>query len=302
MVQQLAAAQPFDALVVSRVADGPLTSWDLTLSRQGAPMLRYRLQGEWDGSAPQVDGYQRLEEARALEGAATLAGEVIVPRSNWEFAFQLVVDGDAQFVPYHGVPTAFQVGTPVVAFDGVQIDPDSLPVGEERAVSEFALTQTVRARHPARPDADLVEITTTTTWTAEGRGRIEGSWKALADVEMGNAYGPMLPFDRDVFDRVLTDTGGDVGVEDDDSAETVPIANATSAQIRSSEHGWSAAIAWRDPARTLRTEEEGGGTDVFLQLREDGIGKIYPQVWDLGDAVPAGTEWSFEAEWIVCAP
>lgn len=303
MVEQLAAEHPFDALTVARAADGPLTSWDLTFSRGGAPMLRYRIQGEWDGQAPQVDGYQRLEEATALEGAPTLAGEVIVPRSNWEFAFQLVVDGDAQFVPYHGVPTAFAVGETVVRLDGDDTRPGSLEIGRAVEVEDFALTQTVRARHPRRPDEDLVEITTTTTWQSDGRGRIEGTWRALADVEMGTAYGPMLPFSRDVFDRVITDTGGDIAVEDDASEETVPIANTTSAQLRSSEHGWSAAITWRDPGETLRAEAAGdGGTDVFLQLRDDGIGKIYPQVWDLGDAVAAGTAWDFEAEWIVCAP
>lgn len=302
MVDDVIEEEPFDGMTVTRVTDGAINSWDLTMLRGGTPLLRYRMQGRWDGQASQLDGYQRMEEARALEGASTLGGEVIIPRSNWEFAFQIVVDGDAQFVPYHGTATAVAKDLPTVRLDGDPLDPESLTIGEPVSAESFSLAQTIVARHPARGEEDLVEVTTTTTWTSDGRGRIDGTWRALQNVEIGNAYGPMLPFSRDVFDRVITDTGGDVGVEDDDTSETVSIANTTTARIASSEFGWSAAISWDDPEETLRTVEHGGGTDVFLQLRDDGIGKIYPQVWDVGDRVEAGATWEFGAEWAVTAP
>lgn len=302
MVDEVVEQGPFDGLTVTRVKDGKINSWDLSMTRGGVLMLRYRMQGRWDGSAPQLDGYQRMEEARALDGAAKLAGELIIPRSNWEFAFQIVVDDDAQFVPYHGTPTAFVSSAPELRTDGDVVDPDAVPVGEPREVGEFSLSQTVVARHPRRGDQDLVEIATTTTWTSDGRGRIDGTWRALARIEVGNAYGPMLPFSREVFDRVITDTGGDMAVEDTDSSETLPIANTTEARLVSSSSGWQAAITWDEPEETLRTTAQGGGTDVFLQLRGDGIGKIYPQVWDAGDVVESGTTWTFGAEWAVMAP
>ena len=301
MVDAVIGAEPFDGMSVTRVTDGALTSWDLTMLRGGTPLLRYRLQGRWDGQASQVDGYQRMEEARVLEDAADLGGELIIPRSNWEFAFQLIVEGDSQFVPYHGTATAFAKGEPTVVLDGQRIDPEALPIGEARNAKEFSLTQTILARHPRRPEQDLVEVTTTTSWSRDGRGRIEGTWRALQQVEIGNAYGPMLPFSRDIFDRVLTDAGDDMAVEESGASETVPIANTTTARIASSSSGWSAAITWDEPEETLRSAEQGG-TDVFLQLREDGIGKIYPQVWDVGDVVEVGTTWEFGAEWAVTAP
>lgn len=302
MVDAVIDDDPFDGLTVTRVHDGALESWDLTMLSHGTPILQYRLQGRWDGKAPQVDGYQRMEEAKALEGAPTLAGETVIPRSNWEFAFQIDVDGDKQFVPYHGTPTTFAAADPVVEVDGAQVPPEDFIVGEARNVSSFSLEQTVVARHPARGDTDLAEIATTTTWTREGRGRIDGRFRALEEFTVGNAYGPMLPFSRDIFDRVITDTGDDIAVDDDNSSETVPIANTTTARIASSDSGWSAAITWDEPERTLRTEGQSGGTDVFLQLRSDGIGKIYPKVWDSGDVVTPGTEWLFGAEWAVTAP
>lgn len=301
-------AAGYDAMTVALVGDGALRSWDITLLSGGAEVLRYRLQGAWDGESPHVDGYQRLEEVRALAGAPSLRDEIIMPRSNWEFAFQIDVDGDKQFVPYHGTPTAFAADPAEVRVDGQVLDLAGVEIGKAKPAASFSLEQTVLARHPARPGEDLARISTTTTVEASGRLSLTGSWTALSDLVMGAAYGPMLPFSRDVFDQFGTDVTESLEVEsvaesrrDGEPVEqTIPIDGASAARIRSTEHEWSAAIRWVDARRTLRSDDNQDGTsDVFLQLRDDGIAKVYPQVWDQGQAVPEGTTWDFGAEWVV---
>lgn len=298
----------YDGMTVTLVEDGALRSWDVTLLSGAAEILRFRIQGAWDGEAPSVDGYQRLEEVRALAGAPTLPDEVVMPRSNWEFAFQIDVDGDKQFVPYHGSPTAFAEQPAIISLDGVPVDLGGMALGHAVTARSFSLQQTVLARHPARDGEDLARITTTTTLEADGRLRVEGTLDALQDFVVGSAYGPMLPFSREVFDQVETDSVGSLEVdsvaeaqEDGEPVEqTIPIDGSTSALIRSTDSGWSAAIRWIDADETLRAEEsEEGISQVFLQLRDDGIAKIYPQVWGQGESVPGGTTWDFGAEWII---
>lgn len=308
LIGALAAKKPYDAMTITPVADGEMTSWDITYHAAGRPVLGYRLQGAWDGTSPHVDGYQRLEEVRVLEGAPTLQGQTLMPRSNWEFAFQIDVDGDKQFVPYHGTPTAVAASPSSLAIDEAEVSPDDLDVGVPVAARSFALEQTVHARHPARGEADLVEITTTTRWTADGKLAVNGVWTALEDVVMGSAYGPMLPFSRDFFDEVGTDTSevlevdsvAEARADGDRPGQTLEIDGTGAALIRSSGTGWTAAIRWLRAGQTLRsTDNEGGDSDVFLQLREDGIAKIYPQVWEQGETVTAGSVWEFGAEWII---
>ncbi|MGF7022900.1 hypothetical protein [Brachybacterium tyrofermentans] len=307
-IDALIAKVPYDQMTVTAVDDGALTSWDITYLAAGRPILRYRLQGAWDGTSGQTDGYQRLEEVRALEGAPSLQDQIVMPRSNWEFAFQIDVDGDKQFVPYHGTPTAFAAAPSAPSIDGSLVEMDAFTVNEPRIAQSFALEQTVFARHPASGEADLVEITTTTTWTSDGRLALSGVWNALEDVTLGSAYGPMLPFSRDIFDEVGTDTSeyievesvGEATADGDPAGRTIEIDGSSAAVIRSSDTGWTAAIRWPHAERTLRAAaNEGGDSDVFLQLREDGIAKIYPQVWDQGETVSAGTTWEFGAEWII---
>lgn len=307
-VAMLIDSAGYDAMVIALVGDGALRSWDITLLSGGSEVLRYRLQGAWDGESPQVDGYQRLEEVRALAGAPSLQGEIIMPRSNWEFAFQIDVDGDKQFVPYHGTPTAFAADPAVVSVDGQVLDLAAVEIGMATPATSFSLEQTVVARHPARPGEDLARISTTITVEANGRLSLTGSWTALGDLVMGAAYGPMLPFSRDVFDQVGTDVTESLEVDsvaesrrDGEPVEqTIPVEGASAALIRSTEHGWSAAIRWVDARRTLRSDDnQDGNSDVFLQLRDDGIAKVYPQVWDQGQDVPGGTTWEFGAEWAI---
>lgn len=307
-LDEILTTEPYDAMTVTLVDDGAMRSWDITYLQGDAEILRYRLQGEWDGTAGQADGYQRLEEVRALSGAPSLQGQVVMPRSNWEFAFQLDVDGDKQFVPYHGTATAFQSAPSTVTVDGSSIDVSSHPVGQPVAASAFALEQHVLARHPARGEDDLVKISTTTTWSADGKLAVQGHWTALADVVLGAAYGPMLPFSRDVFDQVGTDitdvlevdSVAEAKAEGEQVEQTIEIDGASAAHIRSTETGWRAAIRWIRADETLRAEaNDGGDSDVFLQLRDDGIAKVYPQVWDQGESVPAGATWEFAAEWAV---
>ena len=304
----LIAKALYDQMTVTAVDDGALTSWDITYLTSGSPILRYRLQGAWDGESGHADGYQRLEEVRALEGAPSLQDQIVMPRSNWEFAFQIDVDGDKQFVPYHGTPTAFAAAPSTPTIDGKPFATDTLAINVPLPAQSFSLEQTVHARHPARAETDLVEITTTTTWTSDGKLSLTGTWNALEDVTMGSAYGPMLPFSRDVFDEVGTDTSEYIEVESvaeatadgDPAGQTIEIDGSSAAVIRSISTGWTAAIRWLDADRTLRAAaNKGGDSEVFLQLREDGIAKIYPQVWDQGETVSAGTTWEFGAEWII---
>lgn len=301
-------AAGYDAMTVQLVGDGALRSWDITLLSGDAEILRYRIQGAWDGESPQVDGFQRLEEVRALAGAPSLQNEIIMPRSNWEFAFQIDIDGDKQFVPYHGTPTAFAADPAVARVDGQELDLPAVEIGKAQPATSFSLEQTVMARHPARPGEDLARISTTTTIEANGRLALTGSWTALSDLVMGAAYGPMLPFSRDVFDEVGTDVTDSLEVDSVEESrrdgepveQTIPIDGASAARIRSTEHGWSAAIRWVDARQTLRSDDnEDGTSDVFLQLRDDGIAKVYPQVWEQGQEVPEGTTWDFGAEWAV---
>ena len=307
-IEALITAAPYDAMTVTLVDDGLMQSWDITYFAGDSPILRYRLQGQWDGSAGQADGYQRLEEVRALDGAPSLQGEIVMPRSNWEFAFQLDVDGDKQFVPYHGTPTAYADGPSVPSIDGSVADIASLTAGETIPAQSFSLEQRVHARHPAKGETNLVKISTVTTWTADGKLAVTGIWEALEDVTMGSAYGPMLPFSRDVFDHVSTDTTDEVEVDSvaeakaggEPAAETVEIDGASAALIQSSDTGWKAGIRWIRADESLRAgANDDGYSDVFLQLREDGIAKVYPQVWDQGETVTAGATWEFAAEWIV---
>lgn len=298
-VGEIAVDSPYREMRVRAVDDAfDMTGFDIVHTGNGKTRT-VRLQGPYVAGTPNVDSFQRIEEI-------WLGDYLASPRSNLEFAFQLTVNGNTQFVPYHGTSTAKSVSVRPVQYrdlDGTVLDLGALAYGQSIVPNGLVVDQSVYGRHPDAGTTDLVRIDTVTTFYPDGLIEVDGTWEALQEVTVGSVYAPMTPYQQADMTR-LQHSGGTVALDTSPPASTtsqdLPDTVSTGLLTASSRPSVQVAWAWTDPTDTLRMAEpdrKASGSIIFVQRRTDAINKIYPHVWQPGTVVAPGTVWNFGAQW-----
>ena len=233
----------------------------------------------------------------------------ILPRSNMEWAFQVDVDGNAQFAPYHGTNSAkaFQYDEPVFThLDGTVIDVAGASNGILPGVTDgLKIRQALYVTHPDSGDTRWVRVDEVKTILPDGMIQFEGVMTFLEDTKVGNFYAPMTPVGAGRFDQMHV-----LGGESYDVATTAPgttsytqIAEqhaASSFLFTATGHDQYVAVTLLDPDRTLargHKDEETGNRALQLEERNTGLVKLYPGVFTSGTVIPAGFVWRFGAQW-----
>lgn len=298
-VGEIAADSPYSEMRVRAVDDAyEVKSFDI-VHTGGGKTRTVRVQGEYVADTPGIDSYQRIEEI-------WLGDYLACPRSNLEFAFQLTVGGNTQFIPYHGTSTSKSVAARPVQYrdlDGTPLNLAGLQYGQSIVPNGFVIDQSVYGRHPSAGTQNLVRIDTVTTFHPDGLIEVSGSWEALVEVTVGAVYAPMTPYQQADMTR-LQHTGGTVALDTAPPSVTtnqdLPDTISSGLLTASSRPGVQVAWAWTDPSETLRMNEpdrKANSPIIFVQRRTDAINKIYPHVWQQGTTVAAGTRWEFGAQW-----
>lgn len=270
--------------------------------------ITHRIAGPSGGS----DDQRRFTEGWVGPYAGTTVSEDfrILPRSNMEWAFQVDVDGNAQFAPYHGTNSAkaFQYEAPTFThLDGTVIDVAGSPNGIISEVTDgLKIRQRLYVTHPDSGATRWVAVDEVKTILPDGMIQFEGVMTFLEDTKIGNFYAPMTPVGPGIFDHLHVQGGATYDV-----ATTAP--GTTSYTQITEQHAASSflftsttdpekfvAVSLLDPDRTLArgdAMEETGNRALQLEERNTGLIKLYPGVFTSGSVIPAGTVWRFGAQW-----
>ena len=264
------------------------------------------------GPTSTTDDQRRFEEAwvGTYTGTTVSKDLLILPRSNIEWAFQLDVDGNRQFAPYHGSNSAkaWQY-EPAVITDatGATLDLDSMAVDDVlTGVLGFKVRQRLYLTHPDSGDTRWAAVDEVRTIAPDGMIQSESVITFLRDTTIGNNYGPMTPVAAGTFDQLTVLDGGAYAIP------TTPPSSTQYLEIDERHDGVSAlftsttepsafvACAILDPDATYRRGdpmEETGATSLRLELRANGLVKLYPVAFASGSVIPAGTVWRIGAQW-----
>lgn len=231
--------------------------------------------------------------------------------SNREFAWWFRPVGSAvtaQWVPYHGVDTAFNVES-TQFFDGDRpLNVFRMAVGEKQDLTgTFKMVQHIYGRIPNySTSVNLIEVWTTTTIHPTGRMTVEGRIKVLQDIEVTNAFVIMHPVNSALFDTVVSSIGNTypntpdlVGTNtflpESDVGQSYVFLSSTNPSLVN-------AFRYNNPSETLRrsdTDKPAEGTRAWLEHRTGGtILKHYQKLWATGAIVPAGTSLRFSGDYI----
>ena len=274
--------------------------------------LTIRVQGE-RGVQNTQDDQRRVEEVwvGAYAGTTVSKDLLVMPRSNIEWAFQIDVGGNRQFVPYHGTSSgqATEYEPPLITdLQGNVIDLGSMGVGEVRGnLSGFKLRQRLYLTHPDSGSTRWAAVEEMLTITPRGLMQSEATITFLRDTVVTNNYGPMTPADQATFDQIKVLGGAAYPVKTTAPATTeyVTVAEghgATSFLLTStSSPERFVAMSILDPQGSLlvgnQLEEKGAGAMRFEQRSFGSLTKIYPGVFASGSTVPSGTVWRPSAQW-----
>ena len=271
--------------------------------------VTYRVQGAWDGAAGGIDAFQRVEETwvGAVTGGVPSPDTLILPRSNIEWAFQIDVGGNRQFVPHHGAVTAVDAGATRGLFrmDGTTIDLSALAVGGTiTGLNGVKHRQSVYARHPDSGTTDWVRIDQVLTISPDGMLQSESTWTALRDVVIGSNYAPMTPVQVGLVDRMHVLGGASYPIDTTPPAatryDTVGEGKNISSALFTGPGSEFVAVAFLDPAATLLRDHPLSETSTPVRIENrsgGGLVKLYPSGFDTAVTVPAGTVWRMGAQW-----
>lgn len=305
-VGKLAAATGYSQMLVTKAETSGTVDVSCINPTTGRHVT-YRLQGPWSGAANGMDAFQRIEETwiGAVTNGKPTADTLVMPRSNIEWAFQIDVGGNRQFVPHHGSVTAVDAGAPrgLYRMDGTAIDLSTLAVGGTIAgLNGVKHRQSVYARHPDSGTTNWVRIDQVITISPDGMLQSESTWTALRDVVVGSHYAPMTPIQVGLVDAAHVLGGGTYPIPTTSPATTTydTIAEGKAAEsVLFSGPSVFAAVAFLDPAETLLRGDPLGETTtpVRIENRSSGLVKLYPSAFRGGVTVPAGTVWRAGAQW-----
>ena len=233
----------------------------------------------------------------------------ILPRSNIEWAFQIDVDGNAQFAPYHGSTSckAMQYEPPVFTdAHGEVIDVPGMARNTPVSVEGFKIRQRLYIIHPDSGETKWAAVDEVRTIAPDGMIQSEAVATFLEDTKLASNYGTMTPVATGTFDQMHILDGSTYSVPTTAPAVTEYITiteghEGTSALFTStSKPNAFVAMALLDPDSTLRRgdpQEETSASALNLELRSNGYVKLYPQSYAPGSVIPKGTVWRIGAQW-----
>lgn len=266
-----------------------------------------RLQGR--DNAAWLDDMQIIEEIwiGAVTGGVPSMDQIISPRSNMEYAFQIDFGATGvSWVPYHGTETAISTGEPrgLYRMDGTPIDVSGLAIGDTiTGLDGIRLRQSNYARHPDSGGTDWVRIDTTTTISPDGMLQVESTWEALRDVRLGTNYAPMTPVQMGHVDTLHVQGGGTYALDTTAPAATyytdVTEGDQAESMLLTGPGTTFVAVSFLDPDKTLLRGHPRAGTDTQMRVESRNTGwlKIYPSGFDKGSYIVKGTTWRTGAQW-----
>lgn len=268
--------------------------------------VSFRLQGI--DNASYLDDMQLVEEiwAGPVNAGVPSMDILMSQRSNMEFAFQIDIDGDRKWVPYHGIETAFDTGGTRGLFymDGTKVNPQNLPVGTVISNLEgLKMRQSIYGRHPESGDKNWVRVDQITTFSPDGMMQSETVWTALEDLTIGSNYAPMTPMSPHLS-KMQVMGGKEYNFSIGESTTYVTIdegRNTESFLVTDPNSNQFVAVAYLDPETTLLRNNPLADT---LELRVEqrahtsaNLLKVYPSGFERGIVIPKGTVWRFGAQW-----
>lgn len=239
-----------------------------------------------------------------------LDDELIKPPSNVEFAinFKPTLDSEYNFVPFHGVATAFE-NIPIKFFDGDK-EIDIFDLGFHEIKDRLIIRQDIIARHPSTPNIDQMTIQTDHIFNLDGSIKVNGKLRTLKPTYFNNSYVIMPVARADMFNRVLTsfnneypNTSDQWLSEDKMTQLTKEGDRATSICFVSDAHP-DLAIAYTtlNPEKTYRQHEPDKNTFeemTYIQHRSADLVKVYYRLFDSNDNLkPANYKYNFSGEYI----
>jgi len=233
---------------------------------------------------------------------------LLKPASNMDFAIQVKPVGGStlEWVPYHGVATAYQADAPVYLDGDVVVDLAGMSTGQYRALTSFELVQRIYGRNSSSGSTNLIEIATSHLIRANSQVSITGRWKALAPIELGDNYHMMLPASMALFDLLVSSSGnGYRNGSDLIGTETALVAeNDTAAGymfLSSTNKSVAGAVRFNNPQETIRRgkgSKNPDATKAFLQHRDSVIVKVYNRPYLPGTTIATGTVNRFGGDYI----
>ena len=264
------------------------------------------------GPTSSTDDQRRFEEAwvGTYSGTSVSKDLLILPRSNIEWAFQIDVGGNRQFAPYHGSNSAkaWQYEAPIITdATGAPLDLAAMAVDEVKTgVKGFKVRQRLYLTHPDSGDTRWAAVDEVRTIAPDGMIQSEAVITFLRDTTIGNNYGTMTPVAAGTFDQMRVLGGGSYAVPTTPPASTqygnITEKHGGTSVLFTSTSAPSAFVASTilDPDATLRRgdpTEETGDNALRLELRSNGLVKLYPVAFQSGSVIPAGTVWRIGAQW-----
>lgn len=265
-----------------------------------------------NGPSGSSDDQRRFIDAYVgpYTGTTVTSDFAILPRSNIEWAFQIDVDGNRQFAPYHGSNSAkaMQYGPPVFTdLHGAVIDVAGSPNGIISGVTGgIKIRQRLYVTHPDSGATRWVAIDEVRTILPDGMIQFEGVMTFLEDTLIGNFYAPMTPVGHGTFDQIHVLDGASYPIATTPPGVTsyTQIAEKHAAEsflfTSTSDPSKFVAMSLLNPDATLargHAMEETGDRALQLEERDTGLVKLYPTAFASGSVVPAGTVWRFGAQW-----
>ena len=203
---------------------------------------------------------------------------LLIKNSNKEFAFSITKGGTTEWVPDHGVGTAFQSSPPIFELDGVEKDVSSMGAGELLSCNDVKIIQSLNAILPNVVNP-VAEFKVTYHFDKTGVSNIFGKWTTLQDITINAGYPLMLPGDPAMVDEVVTSFGNSkINAKDSsnfyfeqekDNSYSVAIASSTNRNL-------VAASTVNYPLKTLRKGKPD--KDLLIAMRywqRDTTPKLY---------------------------
>lgn len=229
---------------------------------------------------------------------------LLSPFSNRDFAFAIkpTTGGTKQFVPYHGIKTAFKAEEPRYLNGGKAINIAAMGNNDYVHLTDFELVQHIYGRNPFTVDANLMEFWTVQGIKPTGKVTMSGRYKTHQSVGIDAAYVLMFPVKGDQFTECVTSLNNSYPTRADQYGQAtwmVPEKDVDTsyAFVSSTNRDIAAAMTVHNPGDSFRrgAPNKNPATQMtYIEHRDANFSKIYHRLYAQGTVLPAGTtgRWS----------
>lgn len=236
--------------------------------------------------------------------------KILTTPSNKEFAYSIKPFGgtEFQFVPFHGIPTAFEAESAKFKNNGDVIDFSNMASGQYAEIDMFMLEQHIYGRHPESGDTNLVEIWTTHTITKDGVLSVDGKLKVLEPVTIIGSYVIMGVAKGDLFDKCVTSFGNQfLNTPEMQGTNTFLLEEGDLAKsycfLSSINKNLAIAFRYNNIKETLRQSmpnKNALDAMAYLQHRSNDVLKLYNRLWDnTGQELEPGFTHRFSGDYVI---